>query len=323
MRKLLLKLFLVAVLIQAGAGQAAAQPSPEAVGWWQSVLTAANAAIASVKGAAPAPEWDEMLKASAKLAQRASGANRRASTGDKVRGPDLLPKIPGGVRLGGPGATLEYLAKRDLSHVLSVKNFPESAAQPNNMVFERREWNRARGAKDMKMWDKIKVRFDNFGASVFGARRIILRTVAKGGVIGMLVEVPVTAVVETLHVTSGRKTPKQATGDGLLKVGGTALPGAVAAGALTMAGTTAGAPVLVPLVLVGGSAYVWISSDRVWEALDDETRAALKTRLERTLGTIGSSFYEWVEWTQSATETTKKTLQEYIYEGITTLTGRE
>ena len=60
MKKLALKLLLVAVLVYAGAGQAVAQPPPEMVGWWQRAITAAHAAIASVKGVAIAPGLDEM-----------------------------------------------------------------------------------------------------------------------------------------------------------------------------------------------------------------------------------------------------------------------
>ena len=325
MRKLALKLLLVAVLVYAGAGQAVAQPPPETVGWWQRAITAAHAAIASVKGVAIAPGLDEMPEVAAKLAQRASDTNQRAITGN-LKGQDLFPKIPGGVRLAGQGTTLEYLNKHDLSHVLSVKHHPELATQPDNLVFEPLKWNRARGSNDMKFLDKFKVRFHNIAASVVGVRRIMLTTVAKGGVIGVLVELPVTTAEQTLHVVNKRKTVKQATKDGAKTVGVTALAGGVTAGALTMAGTfgfTVGAPVLVPLAVVGGSAYVWVSSDRVWNALDDETRAALKTRLVVVLGAIGNSFHKWRDRTRVATKTATETLQEYIYVALTTVTGRE
>ena len=325
MKKLALKLLLVAVLVYAGAGQAVAQPPPEMVGWWQRAITAAHAAIASVKGVAIAPGLDEMPEVAAKLAQRASDTNQRAITGN-LKGQDLLPKIPGGVRLAGKGPTLEYLNKHDLSHVLSVKHHPELAAQPDNLVFELLKWNRARGSNDMKLLDKFRLRVHNAAASIAGAGRIVLTTVAKGGVIGALVELPVTTAEETLHVFNKRKTVKQATKDAAQTVGVATVAGGAAASALTVAGTfgfTVGAPVLVPLALVGGSAYVWVSSDRVWNALDDETRAALKTRLVVVLGAIGNSFHEWHDRTRVATKTATKTLQDYIHAGITAVTWRE
>ena len=230
-----------------------------------------------------------------RLNQRASDANQRAITGN-LKGRDLFPKIPGGVRLAGPRAILEYLNKHEVSHIQSVKHHPELAAKPDNLVFEPLKWNRARGSSNMKLLDKVKVRFHNIAASIVGGRRIVLTTVAKGGAIGTLVELPVTATVETLNVVNQRKTANQAIGDGAQKVGVTALAGGVTAGALTMVSTfgfTVGAPVLVPLAVVGGSAYVWVSSDRVWNALDNETRTVIEEQLVRVQGKIRNSVSEW------------------------------
>ena len=325
MKKLALKLLLVAVLVYAGAGQAVAQPPPEMVGWWQRAITAAHAAIASVRGVAVAQRFNEMSEVNAKLTQRASDTNQRAIIGN-LKGQDLFPKIPGGVRLAGPGAILEYLNKHHLSHVLSVKNYPELAAQPDNLVFEPLKWNLARGSNDMGLLDKSKVRIHNAVASIAGAGKIMWTTIAKGGAIGVLVELPVTTAEETLHVVNRRKTVKQAMGDGAQRVGVTALAGGATAGVLTAASTlgfTVGAPVLVPLAVVGGSAYVWVSGDRVWRALDDGTRTVLKARLVVVQGTIRNSFHEWHDRTRVATKTATKTLQDYIHAGITAVTWRE
>ena len=150
------------------------------------------------------------------------------------------------------------------------------------MVFELQKSNLARGSNDMKRFEKLKVRLHNVAASIAGVRRIVLTTVAKGGAIGVLVELPVTTAVETLHVVNQRKTVKQATKDGTQTVGIAALAGGATVGGLTAVSTvgfTLGAPVLVILAVVGGSAYVWVSGDRVWYALDDETRTAIKTQL--------------------------------------------
>ena len=288
MRKLAVKLLLVAVLVHAGADRVVAQPPPGTVSWWQRAVKAAHAAIASVRGVAIAPGLNEMPEVAAKLTQRASDTNQRTITGN-LKGQDLFPKIPGGVRLAGQGATLEYLNKHYVSHVLSVKQHPDLAAQPGNLIFELQKSNLARGSNDMRRFEKFKVRLHNVAASIAGARRIVLTTVAKGGAIGVLVELPVTMAVETLHVVNQRKTVKQATKDGTQTVGIAALAGGATAGALTAASTvgfTVGAPVLVILAVVGGSAYVWVSGDRVWYALDDETRTAIKTQLVVVQDTI-------------------------------------
>ena len=70
--------------------------------------------------------------------------------------------------------------------------------------------------------------------------------------------------------------------DGMKAVGVAGLAGGAAAGALTAAcalGFTVGAPVLVPIAVVGGTAYFWVAGKRTWEALGDETRAVVMDRL--------------------------------------------
>ena len=107
------------------------------------------------------------------------------------------------------------------------------------------------------------------------------RMLAKGGTIMALVELPVTAIVETLHVRNGRKTAEEALADGgravstAAAVGATV--GAIAAGAAA-AGVTI--PAAVPVGVVASGAYVWVSGKRVWNALDDDTRASVNERLE-------------------------------------------
>lgn len=328
MKKLVLKLFLVALIVHCCAGRAVAQPPPEIVGWWEWAITAAHASIASVRSATIAPGLNEMPEVKSRLNQRASDVNQRAIAGN-LKGQELYPKIPGGVRLAGPKAILEYLNKHEVSHIQSVKHHPELAAKPDNLVFEPLKWNRARGSSNMKLLDKVKVRFHNIAASIAGGRRIVLTTVAKGGAIGALVELPVTATVETLNVVNQRKTANQAIEDGAQKVGVTALAGGVTAGALTMASTfgfTVGAPVLVPLAVVGGSAYIWVSSDRVWNALDNETRAVIEAQLVGVQGKIRNSTSEWrdraTKMRDQASKMTER-LKEHIYATITTVTERE
>ena len=321
MKKLALKLLLIALLVYIGAGRAAAQPPPETVGWWEWAITAAHASIASVRSATTALGLDEMPKVAAKLNQRASDINQRAITGN-LKGKDLFSKIPAGVRLAGEGATLEYLDKHHVSHIRSVKHHPELAAQPPNLVFEPKTLNLARGSNDMTIVDKSKVRLYNAAVSIAGGGKIMLITIARGGAIGALVELPVTTTEETLNIIHKRKTVKQAAKEGAPKVAIGALAGAATAGAVTAmstAGLTVGAPVLIPLAVVGGSAYFWVSGNRVWRALDDETRATVKARLVVVRNTIRNSFHEWHDQARVAT----KTLREYVYAAITTGKGQK
>ena len=315
-------MFLVALIVHFGADRVVAQPLPETVGWWEWAVTAAHASIASVRSAKIAPVLNEMPEVAAKLNQRASHINQRATTGN-IKGEQLFLKIPGGVRLAGQGVTLEYLDKHHVSHVRSVKHHPELAAQPANLVFEPQNWNLARGSNDMTLVDKFKVRIHNVGASMAGAGKIIRITVAKGGAIGALIELPVTTTVETLHVINQRKTKEQALRDGAQTVGVIGLVGGMTAGAVTAVSTvglTVGAPVLIPLTVVGGSAYFWVSGNRVWRALDDESRTAVKERLVVVKGAIQNSYHEWNDRARVATKSVTKALQEYIYAAIDAVT---
>ena len=112
--------------------------------------------------------------------------------------------------------------------------------------------------------------------------RTTFSTLAKGTGIVALVELPVTAVVEYLHVRNGRKTPEEAVLDGAGTVGVTAFAGAVMAGAFSAAAATAGitvsAPVVVPLAVVFGGGYVLVSGERIWDALGEGTRTAVEAR---------------------------------------------
>ena len=197
------------------------QQASQDVSWWQQVINAYASVVeeipteavsasfgASIQGIQEAklvaPSLDAMPELMAKLKQRASSTNQRATTG-QITARDLFLKIPVGVRLAGEKAALEYLENHDLSHVQSVKGFPTLAAIPKNIVFELQEWNRARGSKNMGFLDKLKVHGHNAGTSLATRPDVIVTTMMKGGAIGVLLELPVTAIVETQSVRDGRK----------------------------------------------------------------------------------------------------------------------
>ena len=60
----------------------------------------------------------------------------------------LYETIPRGVREMGEEAVLDFLEKHELSHIKSVKHFPELADDLDNVIWEARKANRARGAAD-------------------------------------------------------------------------------------------------------------------------------------------------------------------------------
>ena len=135
----------------------------------------------------------------------------------------------------------------------------------------------------MKALDRALIWIRNLPHTIKGARMVALSS-AKGVGVGVLLEVPVTVTVETLAVMNHGKTVEAAAWDALRSLGGTALVAAVGTGAVKVAavyGFTVGAPIVIPVVVVGGIAYVWVSGDRVWEGLDADTRAELGLQLSR------------------------------------------
>ena len=270
----------------ASYGQAAASTASEpavdsrsAADWWKRAIEAAGASVAGVKAAAVQRGLGEMPEVAKTL------SNRRGDFPPEV----LFPKIPAGVRLAGEEAALDHLSERDLSHIRSVRGAPELATQPSNVIFERTHANRARGGRNMTNWEWMVANADSMVAGARAGARVVAVSMVRGVANGALLNLPVSATVETLHVVNQRKTAGQAARDGALDIGGAGAAGAATAGALTAAGTfgfTVGAPVLVPLAIVGGAAYVWVSSDRIWQALDDESRAAVEAHLSTMQGMI-------------------------------------
>ena len=183
--------------------------------------------------------------------------------------------------MGGESAVLEYLARHDLSHIASVKNVPGAAGQPGNVLFEVRGVNRARGAADMVWYEELAARGTNLSANMVGWKAAA-SSVAKGTLVGALAEVSVSAAVQILHVANGRKTSREAIGDGAASV---ATGSAYAAGGFAVlmgavaAATAVGMPLTPPVVAavgsIGGAAYLWSSAKRVFGALGPETRSAI------------------------------------------------
>ena len=125
-----------------------------------------------------------------------------------------------------------------------------------------------------------------------------MRMLVKGAAIIAAAEVPITIIVETLHVQNGRKSTEEALAEGGRNVGTAAAVGAtigaIAAGAAT-AGVTI--PAAVPISVVAGGAYVWVSGKRIWNAIDDETKGSVTTQInnataavENGLSTAGTMF---------------------------------
>ena len=235
---------------------------------WKHPIQAAPAVIATIRTAEIARMLDDLPRVANMLRYRRGGI-----------APEMLfRKIPGGVKLAGEKAIRDYLSNHDLSHARSVKHNPTLASNSDNVLFELMAINRARGAADMTTGEQWTAVARNAVANVAGAR-VVMTAVTKGAALGVLVELPMTATVETLHVINHNKPVKNAARDAAKTVGMSGLAGGATAGMLTSAsafGFTLGAPVVIPLAVAGGSVYVVVSAKRIWEAMGDETRGVVQ-----------------------------------------------
>lgn len=279
------KAIVVALMLFLGASVSPATPAeqdtPE-VGLWQRVVSAVQAPIAQLRQQSLESTLGTMDDVRIRLSLRAASANRRATAG-ALSALELAGKIPPGIRGAGEHAILEFLDNRHLSHVQSVKNYPQLAADLDNLVFESPRWNLARNARDMEFLEKLRANAHNAGASLKAGRFVLLAKTGQGCIAGGLLELPVTAVEKALDIANERTAPDEAVRSGLQSVATTAVLGCAASGVVlagaSLAGVTVGAPILVPLAVIGGVAYVWVSSDRIWNALEEEERRVVLNQL--------------------------------------------
>lgn len=188
----------------------------------------------------------------------------------------LFDRIPTGVKLTEESIK-EFLKTHEVSHRISIKNNPAKAGNPNNIVFENAAVNRGRGPKNM-----TRVEFQNaqFNIRIIGkmsAVKTMLGTATRGALLASLLELPITCIENALHIRNNRKSDKEGVIDVVKDVSKGALGGGVVAGALTglsLLGVTLG-PAAIPLAIVGGVVYTWSATDRIWNALDDNTKEKL------------------------------------------------
>ena len=261
------------------------QTKQDEPGWFDRVQAALPAPLIQLVRQSVAQFGD----LTAELGQRAAYVNQRARSG-AVTGLALAEKIPPGVRAAGEDAMNDFISTRDVSHIESVRNNPSRAADPDNLIWEKSKWNRARGARNISAAALIRANAQNAGAALTVAGPGILAQTAQGCVIGAVMELPVAAAEQRVPVQEGIKTTEEAVLDTAKSVAATGLAGcaltAAAAGAASVGVVSLGAPVLIPIALAGGSVYVLTTSTRIWDSLSEEEQAAVLGQLDVSRGVV-------------------------------------
>ena len=255
------------------------QDQPADTGWWEKVTSALPAPLIQLVQQSVA----KLNAVPAEIGLRAAYVNQRAQSG-AVTGLALAEKMPHGVRAAGEDAMIKFSRSRHVSHIKSVSNNPALAAASRNLIWEKSKWNLARGARNISTVELLRANAHNAGAAIKVAGPGILVHTAQGCVIGAVMELPAAAAEQRRDVLDGTKTTEEAALDAAKSVAATGLAGCVLTAAATGAASAGvlslSAPVLIPIVAVGGSVYVLTTSKRIWDSLSEEEQAAVLGQLD-------------------------------------------
>ena len=181
--------------------------------------------------------------------------------------------VPLMVRSYGEDAVRQFLHGKDASHIRSVHNAPQLAADSGNILWENSGVNRARGAADMTGWERFAAR----GSNAFDTAGIVMRecatAAATSALYAGLLETPVAAIENYIRYQKGVVSGEQAVKDAAKSIAQAAGAGAIAGVAVTIAiGLGAGpiiatvAPILMP---IGLALYGISALKRILNALDN------------------------------------------------------
>lgn len=276
------------VLVQASTSPESGTPTPEPE-WSQRFGSAFIAPITQLNLPSASDSLEAMQGVMRTLNQRAASVNRRATTG-VVSGLDLAQKVPGGVLRAGEDVASEFLSARHVSHVRSVRNFPELAAELDNLVIEHKDLNLARGRRDMGSLEQWKTRLGNAVTGVNAERIGLLSRTGKGCSVGGLVEFPVVGFEKGADVYYNRAELGAAVASGFRSVAISTGIGCVVTGVallgLSAAGVTLSTPMIVTIAVIGGVPVVLIAGHRFWSALEDEDRIYVMDLLASAYDTV-------------------------------------
>lgn len=183
-----------------------------------------------------------------KLNHLRRGGIRAGAGRTEAQAQQMIDKIPPSHRVGVDGQSAaakvkEYLADKDASHITSHSQ--GGSGHPDNLKWENRSTNRARGGKEMTVQEQrqlnIKAQIDNLS----GALKAGLEAAPKGAVVGAVTTAPFSLLRNGLRVVRGELSA-QDTATEIVKE--TAIGGAVGA---TTAFTVTAVAVASPPVAVG------------------------------------------------------------------------
>ena len=157
------------------------------------------------------------------------------------------------------GEVAAFLKGKTASHIESVANSPHKTKLSSNVIWERAAGNIKRGSGNIRRLELRWIKARNCAdASGIVAKRMA-GGAAKGAVWSAVLEAPVSAIENFIHVKKGRKARENAAKDVTADTAKAGAAGAAVGGAMVfvvaMGGGTILAPIALPLTAAGLGVY--------------------------------------------------------------------
>jgi hypothetical protein len=156
---------------------------------------------------------DLKLHAPDKLSHLQRGGIRDGVGRNDVQTQQMLDKIPSADRSGVDAQSAvdkvrEYLAEKDASHV--APHSKGGSGHPDNIKWEDRSANRARGDRDMTPQEQFQINFNAQIDNLAGAVKAGLKAAPKGAVIAVATTLPFAMLRNALRVVRGEISAQDA-----------------------------------------------------------------------------------------------------------------
>jgi hypothetical protein len=167
-----------------------------------------------------------------KLSHLQQGGIREGALRNEAQTQQMLDKIPSSERAGidaesAAETVRDYLADRDASHIKAHNN--GGSGHPDNIKWEDRGVNRARGDRDMNLSEQIGLDAGAVVDNVAVAVRAGVRAAPKGAAVAAVIELPFAVLKNALRVVRGEISTEEAIAESVKETAEIGVVGGVAA----------------------------------------------------------------------------------------------
>ncbi len=229
-----------------------------------------------------------------KLLHLQRGGIREGMGRNESQAQQMLDKIPPAERAGVDAESAaekvrEYLTDKDASHIKAHHN--GGSDHPDNIKWEDRGVNRARGDRDMNLPEQIQLDVDAVMENIVGAVKAGGKAAPKGAAIGAAVAIPFAVLRNGLRVVRGEISTEEAISKSLKEISEAGMAGGVAA--FIVAGAAAACPpigaalvALHPALKIAGGAGMVHQFFKILEDHKEKTRAYYENATQQELAEL-------------------------------------